>query len=200
MRATATESLRTIDGYIDCPGIPDFTHWFTGSQVVDQNGRPLKLYHQASCQFTNFDDRFDSGLNDFGKAFYFSNSSFNTGLFGSGKLRDLITVHLCLKHPLDFNRVISKRHAVQLLKEYNNSFAVRITPDFHGPLQVGELLDFIQEHDNASYGRLQPFMVQLGYDGFKHYANSYTSFITQPSSDRFVTYAAFRPEQIRFVD
>lgn len=188
MTTTATKSLQT-----------DFTHWFTGSKVVDESGKPLKLYHQASCQFTRFDDHFDSGLNEFGKAFYFSNSSFNTGLFGSGKLRDLITVHLCLKHPLDFNRVISKRNAVQLLKEYNNSFAVRITPDFHGPLQIGEMLEFIQEHDKASYGRLQAFIVQLGYDGFKHYANSYTSFITQPSSDRFVTYAAFRPEQIHFV-
>ena len=177
-----------------------FTRWFAGSKVMDQSGRPLKLYHQASSQFDRFDERFDSGFNEFGKAFYFSNSSFNTGLFGSGKLRDLILAHLSLKHPLDLNHVISKRSAVQVLKEYNNSFTVHITPDFHGPLQVGELLRLIQERDKASYDRLRPFMEHLGYDGFRHYADGYTSFISEPSSDGFVTYAAFRPEQIRFAD
>jgi hypothetical protein len=96
--------------------------------------------------------------------------------------------------------VISKRSAVQVLKEYNDSFTVHITPDFHGPLQVGELLQFIQERDKASYERLRPFMERLGYDGFRHYADGYTSFISEPSSDGFVTYAAFRPEQIRFAD
>ncbi len=176
----------------------EFKRWFSGSKVVDESGRPLKLYHQASSQFDRFDDRFDSGFNEFGKAFYFSNSSFNTGLFGSGKLRDLIVAHLSLKHPLDLNHVISKKEAEQVLKEYNNSFTVRITPEFHGPLHVGQLLEFIQERDKASYERLRPFMEHLGYDGFKHYADGYTSFLTKPSSNGFVTYAAFRPEQIRF--
>ncbi len=177
-----------------------FTRWFAGSKVMDQSGRPLKLYHQASSQFDRFDETFDAGFYEFGKAFYFSNSSFNTGLFGSGKLRDLILAHLSLKHPLDLNHVISKRSAVQVLKEYNNSFTVHITPDFHGPLQVGELLHFIQERDKASYDRLRPFMEHLGYDGFRHYADGYTSFISEPSSDGFVTYAAFRSEQIRLAD
>lgn len=184
----------------DSSASSEFTRWFAGSKVMDQSGKPLRLYHQASSQFDRFDDRFDSGLNEFGKAFYFSNSSFNTGLFGSGKLRDLVVAHLSLKEPLDLNGVIRRTTAVQVLKEYNNSFAVHITPDFHGPLQVGQLLEFIQQRDKASYQRLRPFMEHLGYDGFKHYADGYTSFITQPSSDAFVTYAAFRPEQIRFAD
>ena len=184
----------------DSSATAEFKRWFAGSKVRDQRGRPLKLYHQASSQFDRFDDRFDSGLNEFGKAFYFSNSSFNTGLFGSGKLKDLIVAHLSLKQPLDLNGLISKTNAVQVLKEYNNSFAVHITPDFHGPLQVGQLLDFIQQRDKASYDRLRPFIEHLGYDGFKHYADGYTSFISEPSSDGFVTYAAFRPEQIRFAD
>ena len=178
----------------------EFTGWFAGSKVTDQSGKPLTLYHQASSQFDRFDDRFDSGFNEFGKAFYFSTSSFNTGLFGSGKLRDLIVAHLSLKQPLDLNCVISKANATQVLNEYNNSFAVHITPDFHGPLQVGQLLEFIQQRDKASYERLRPFIEHLGYDGFKHYADGYTSFITEPSSDGFVTYAAFRSEQIRFAD
>lgn len=184
----------------DSSATSEFTRWFTGSKVVDESGKPLKLYHQASSQFPTFDDRFDSGFNEFGKAFYFSNSSFNTGLFGSGKLRDLIVAHVSLKHPLDLNDVISKRQALQVLNAYNNSFTVHIRPEFHGALQVGELLGFIQERDKASYERLRPFMEHLGYDGFKHYADSYTSFLTEPSSDGFVTYAAFRPEQIRFAD
>ena len=177
-----------------------FTRWFAGSKVRDQTGKPLKLYHQASSQFDRFDDRFDSGFNEFGKAFYFSNSSFNTGLFGSGRLRDLIVAHLSLKQPLDLNGLISTTTGVQVLNEYNNSFAIHIKPDFHGPLQIGQLLEFIQERDKASYQRLRPFMEHLGYDGFKHYADRYTSFITEPSSDGFLTYAAFRPEQIRFAD
>lgn len=188
------------NSHINNTGLLDFTYWFSGSKVVDESGRPLKLYHQASCQFERFDDKFDSGFNEFGKAFYFSNSSYNTGLFGSGKLRDLLTVHLCLKHPLDLNHALTRKEAVQLLQEYRNSFPVDITADFHAPMQIGELLEFIQERDTASYGRLQPFMRQLGYDGFKHYANGYTNFLTKPSSDQFVTYAAFQPEQIRFGD
>ena len=184
----------------DSSASSEFIRWFAGSKVTDQSGKPLRLYHQASSQFDRFDDRFDSGLNEFGKAFYFSNSSFNTGLFGSGKLRDLMVAHLSLKQPLDLNRVISKTNAIQVLTEYNNSFAVHITPDFRGPLQVGQLLEFIQQRDKASYERLRPFIEHLGYDGFNHYADGYTSFITEPSSDGFVTYAAFRPEQIRFTD
>src|SRR5919205_4558206 len=88
----------------DLSDTSEFKRWFAGSKVMNQRGRPLKLYHQASSQFDTFDDRFDSGFNEFGKAFYFSNSSFNTGLFGSGKLRDLIVAHLSLKQPLDLNR------------------------------------------------------------------------------------------------
>lgn len=198
MNMDGPSALSTTRG--DSSETSEFTLWFAGSKVADQSGQPLRLYHQASSQLDGFDDRFDSGFNEFGKAFYFSNSSFNTGLFGSGKLRDLIVAHLSLKQPLDLNGVISKTTAVQVLKEYNNSFAVHITPDFHGPLQVGQLLEFIQERDKASYERLQPFMEHLGYDGFKHYADGYTGFITEPSSDEFVTYAAFRPEQIRFAD
>lgn len=177
---------------------PEFDHWFTGSQVVTENGRPLKLYHQASCHFDRFDDTFDSGFNEFGKAFYFSNSSFNTGKFGSGKIRHLIEAYLSLKHPLDLNGVISKTNAVRLLQHYNTIFEVDITPHFDGPLQIGELLEFIQECDKASYPRLRPFMERLGYDGFRHYADGYTSFLTQPSSSGFVTYAAFHPTQILF--
>jgi hypothetical protein len=123
---------------------PEFNHWFIGSQVVNESARPLKLYHQAFCHFVRFDDNFDSGFNEFGKAFYFSNSSFNTGKFGSGKIRHLIEAYLCLKHPLDLNGVISKRNAVRLLKHYNTIFEVHITPHFDGPLQIGELLDLFK--------------------------------------------------------
>ncbi len=39
---------------------PSFKKWFKGSKVVDENGKPLVMYHGTEHDFENFDTRFGS--------------------------------------------------------------------------------------------------------------------------------------------
>lgn len=91
-------------------GIKNFHHWFGGSKVVDEHGRPLVVYHGTphygfdSFDISKFGQR-DSG--DFGKGIYFSSnkisaSSYETpGYFNKPGAGDkTYSVYLKMESPL----------------------------------------------------------------------------------------------------
>lgn len=51
-----------------------FKKWFGKSQVVDEDGKPLVLYHGTTGDFTTFDKAKANPESDFGAGFYFSNT------------------------------------------------------------------------------------------------------------------------------
>jgi hypothetical protein len=53
---------------------PAFRNWFGRSQVVDDTGAPLRVYHGTTQTFTEFDRTRANLESDFGRGFYFSNN------------------------------------------------------------------------------------------------------------------------------
>lgn len=56
---------------------PEFKNWFGDSKVVDENGKPLVVYHGTHAKFTVFDKgklKSNTGMNSLGDGFYFTDS------------------------------------------------------------------------------------------------------------------------------
>lgn len=45
---------RDVDLWESAPDSPAFKAWFAGSKVVDENGRPMRVFHGTSREFTDF--------------------------------------------------------------------------------------------------------------------------------------------------
>lgn len=95
-------------------GIRNFWKWFDGSKVVDDQGRPMVMYHATQSDFSEFDTgsigtALDNG--HLGTGFYFTsndenasnyakNLSSNTGKIGG---ENIIPVYLAIKNPKVLN-------------------------------------------------------------------------------------------------
>jgi hypothetical protein len=105
----------------------NFARWFEGSQVVDENGQPLKLYHQTGADF----DVFEKGLDNAGKydyetpsGFFFKSNNADIGLQGKKQ----IPVYIKGKKGISFkNRDEARKYFREniegyddLLTKYNN--------------------------------------------------------------------------------
>lgn len=74
----------------------NFARWFEGSQVVDENGQPLKLYHGTDADFDAFDMSKGRSTMDIQGAFF---SPYDIDAKGYGK--NLKEVYLNIKNPAD---------------------------------------------------------------------------------------------------
>jgi hypothetical protein len=53
-------------------GLENFWRWFGESKVVDENGKPLVVYHGTNADFEAFDSSFQSQYNQYGNGFFFT--------------------------------------------------------------------------------------------------------------------------------
>lgn len=53
--------------------LTNFWRWFGGSKVVDEQGRPMVVYHGTTREFDTFDMSFANVESDLGRGFYFTN-------------------------------------------------------------------------------------------------------------------------------
>jgi len=93
---------------------PFFKRWFAGSKVVDENGKPLVVYHGTDANFNVFDLKklgektFDNS-NDIGTAatskvgFWFNDGIKNAKNFPSKS--DFLPVYLKLENPIKYNSI-----------------------------------------------------------------------------------------------
>lgn len=56
-------------------GIRNFWRWFSDSKVVDEQGRPLVVYHGTGSEFSIFSEALADDAGVAGKGFYFTSSS-----------------------------------------------------------------------------------------------------------------------------
>lgn len=87
---------------------PEFKEWFGDSKVIDNNGKPLVVYHGTKSDFDRFDAKnfgaSDDGL--VGKGFYFTyNPAEASGYalneqFGKGGNPNVIPAYVSVKNPL----------------------------------------------------------------------------------------------------
>lgn len=78
------------------PALRNFWNWFGDSKVVDEQGRPLVVYHGTNAEFDTFDKNL-SNLGMFGKGFYFARSKNYAAAYGA---KNLMSVYLSIQNPL----------------------------------------------------------------------------------------------------
>lgn len=80
--------------------LQNFYKWFGDSKVVDEQGRPLVVYHGTSANFDTFDNtksqRTVSSYNTIASAYYFTSNNANAQTYGSV----VYPVYLNIKKPL----------------------------------------------------------------------------------------------------
>lgn len=70
---------------------PKFKEWFEGSKVVDEKGKPLKVFHGTTHDFKIFEDSHGYSENDFGIAHYFTSDEMDVNYnYASVKGADLV--------------------------------------------------------------------------------------------------------------
>jgi SPP1 gp7 family putative phage head morphogenesis protein len=161
---------------------PQFKRWFGQSKVVDENGRPLIVYHGTPDDITAFDlskaGRTDAG--SFGKGFYFTGSAENAGTYS--RMRDgsnVMPVYLSLQNPLvidiDGDLGAKRDH----FKRVAQSLGVKT--------KVDERFGILhQEADDVREG-----MLKAGYDGVLVYGKN-------REGERYLFEAiAYQPNQIK---
>ena len=78
------------------PALRNFWNWFGDSKVVDDQGRPLVVYHGTLAGVKEFKKKKIRRGNIFGKGFYFTNSKQGAELYSSGKT---LSVYLSFQKP-----------------------------------------------------------------------------------------------------
>ena len=78
------------------PALRNFWNWFGDSKVVDDQGRPLVVYHGTLADVKEFKKKKIRRGNIFGKGFYFTNSNQGAELYSSGKT---LSVYLSFQKP-----------------------------------------------------------------------------------------------------
>lgn len=78
------------------PALRNFWNWFGDSKVVDDQGRPLVVYHGTFADVKEFKKKKIRRGNIFGKGFYFTNSKQGAELYSSGKT---LSVYLSFQKP-----------------------------------------------------------------------------------------------------
>jgi hypothetical protein len=155
----------------------EFKKWFGDSKVVDENGKPLVVYHNTDAKFSTFDKskigtKTDKGMH--GRGFYFSNEKDQTYMYGNRQM----PVYLTIKNPLRLGR--------------NGQFE-----DIHGYGNAKKGIPSINSRsDYEKYKDQLPSIEEItemakkdGYDGI----------IVKPLSGAKDEYIVFEPTQIKSV-
>lgn len=78
---------------------PEFKNWFKDSKVVDEEGKPLVVYHGTPNKFSTFDNEqignHTGNLGFYGKGLYFTGHEFTAGLYGE----NIMQVYLNISKP-----------------------------------------------------------------------------------------------------
>ena len=89
--------------------LENFYRWFGDSKVVDEQGRPLVVYHGTGAEFDIFDVK-KQGKNDtgfFGRGFYFTPNKKTAEHYANNKI--VMPVYLNIKNPLDLSDLAYKQ-------------------------------------------------------------------------------------------
>lgn len=120
---------------------PEFKKWFGKSKVVDAEGKPLAVYHGTTHDFTVFDAKRSNIENDWGKAFYFSNTPDDITTNYAGEGPDLTNrINRLAERIRDENggfTIDAKLQAKQALKGSNDGAVMPVYLKMENPLVLG---------------------------------------------------------------
>ena len=147
-----------------------FKKWFGDSKVVDENGKPLVVYHGTNAEFDTFDKNkigsaTDNGI--WGKGFYFGNMPTP---YGNKQMQ----LYLKMENPF----IINDFKAVEDIADYLDV----VEDNFR--LDSDNLIHFSQSQINQITSHIE----EKGHDGI---------IVKQ---GKWIEYVVFNPEQIKSVD
>lgn len=108
-----------------------FKRWFGQSKVVDEQGKPLVVYHGSGVPITEFDYRFtDQGNDQLGSGFYFTTDvvqaegytkhriDSDTPKLGGESEPTVVSAYLSIQNPLDSEHIgtLTKQQARKIIK------------------------------------------------------------------------------------
>ena len=123
--------------HVSRPETPEFKRWFKNSKVVDQDGKPLVVYHGSGTKFWEFKNEFTGIGNDqYGPGFYFTSDQDVAHGYTTRRMNDQIKpggednptvmpVYLSIQNPIVFDGKndtnlrsveLSHRQAFELMK------------------------------------------------------------------------------------
>ena len=173
---------------------PAFKRWFAGSRVVDENGKPLVVYHGTIGDFSVFQNKFA------GKSWeMFSDNPEYSNRFALDRGGNVMPAFLSIKNPLDLSALPPERGDVRtkligLLEDVGFNF-----DDTFKLADIPHERDLFQIINRAGHHtKFKEALERQGYDGIimpdKHDGDSY---IMPSDPINATTYVAFRPEQIK---
>jgi hypothetical protein len=160
--------------------------WFAGSQVVDDEGNPLLVYHGTFAKFAKFSHGNKNGMTMPRRGFYFSDKPEAAQEFG-----DAHGYYLAIKRPADFRDAYGRVGADIITRALatDPELAERVTQaveDHYGPgLSPGRLgrIGLLQTDDFLAA------LIRIGHDGM--------FFEDDFAGHDFTSYVAFDPHQIK---
>lgn len=175
--------------------LQNFWNWFSNSKCVDEQGRPLVVYHGTNNKFDTFDkSTIGSHTGYAGGGFYFSEIQESSLQYDEGTARaygnNIIVAYLNVKNPLMFDKkTISKDTYLKILNKHR-CYGGKWENIYSEAKSDGILFKSITSRD-ASYFRITPqewveIFEELGFDGLKDDENHW--------------WQVFEPNQIKSVN
>jgi RNA polymerase sigma factor (sigma-70 family) len=180
---------------------PEFRRWFGDSKVVDEQGKPLVVYHGTAEDFTIFEENTWSSPTGRGnrQGFYFTSNPDYASAFaklkGFGRGGDVVMpVYLRIQNPFDATGLGNKQIDAKTLRAALENAGVTLTERFEKALNEYEALG----ESGKFWGWLRSnpaFFIQSlegsGFDGVKLVEDN------GPSEDSGIIYYAFNRNQIK---
>lgn len=161
----------------------NFYKWFGDSKVVDEQGRPLVVYHGTNAEFSVFDKSKQKDSSYYGKGFYFTNWS-DVSTYGKIKM----PLHLNIKNPL-----IIKEGDVSSLKAVEDVIGVHPDmPDEQKEWDFEGWAKYTLGYRSDIEGNIESVLSSKGYDG--------VVILDTENDGQRNKYIAFNPNQIKSVE
>ncbi len=144
--------LRASERYLEAgtsqTQTPEFKKWFGDSKVVDENGKPLVLYHGGTDSIERFDLAKTKEEGTVGRAFYFTPDPQYAGFFAAGatgaKGAPIVTpVFIHAENPLNFRTDVT----VADLKKLTDVGAINTDFQMEAPITHLDMFRFLSDRD-----------------------------------------------------
>jgi hypothetical protein len=180
---------------------PAFKNWFSDSKVVDDQGKPLVVYHGTNKSedgqaFSSF-DTYGSNYGLMGQGSYFTrepNIASDYTKKGKGDSPTVYPVYLSIKNPIDMD---AKANPKEWLEKFPDAKSYHDGGDtnqsWYRAAEEAMMDNQIPAYEGAE--AMQEGLRSMGYDGIKHIGGDRVD----KDGIRHQVYIAFDPQQIKSV-
>lgn len=157
--------------------LENFYKWFGDSKVVDEQGRPLVVYHGTYADFNTFNKEKVSNYSAYSKNFYFTENKQRATDYGN----KILSVYLKADNLFDVELNLPTREDIEKINNILEKDGLKLEGDygFNGMYMTGE--NFLNDLGVMTEQDYDYLLKEIGYDGIK-------------SKDEFI---AFNPNQIK---